>query len=65
MTAASSAWRHEHIRSHHGETGMHSAALAGKIIVDIANPLDATYTGLTLEPATSAAPMGAIVVKRA
>lgn len=33
----------------------HSAALAGKIIVDIANPLDATYTGLTLEPTTSAA----------
>ena len=33
----------------------HRAALAGKIIVDIANPLDATYTGLTLQPATSAA----------
>jgi predicted dinucleotide-binding enzyme len=28
----------------------HRAALAGKIIIDIANPLDATYTGLTLEP---------------
>jgi len=33
----------------------HRAALAGKVIVDIANPLDASYTGLTLEPTTSAA----------
>ena len=33
----------------------HRAALAGKIIIDIANPLDATYTGLTLESTTSAA----------
>lgn len=33
----------------------HRAALAGKIIIDIANPLDAAYTGLTLEPTTSTA----------
>ncbi|GAB2520742.1 NADPH-dependent F420 reductase [Nocardia heshunensis] len=29
--------------------------LRGKIVVDIANPLDETYTGLTLPPTTSAA----------
>jgi hypothetical protein len=33
----------------------HRAALTGKIIVDIANPLDSTHTGLTLAPTTSAA----------
>lgn len=33
----------------------HRDALAGKIVIDIANPLDATYTGLTVEPTTSAA----------
>jgi 8-hydroxy-5-deazaflavin:NADPH oxidoreductase len=32
-----------------------SAALAGKIVVDIANPLDETYIGLSLAPTTSAA----------
>lgn len=33
----------------------HRDSLAGKIVVDIANPLDATYTGLTVAPTTSAA----------
>ena len=31
------------------------AALAGKIVVDISNPLDETYTGLVTAPGTSAA----------
>lgn len=30
-------------------------ALTGKIVIDIANPLDGAYTGLTLSPTTSAA----------
>lgn len=33
----------------------HAAALAGKIVIDIANPLDETFTGLSLAPTTSAA----------
>jgi predicted dinucleotide-binding enzyme len=33
----------------------HSTALAGKTVIDIANPLDASYTRLTTEPTTSAA----------
>jgi 8-hydroxy-5-deazaflavin:NADPH oxidoreductase len=33
----------------------HAAALDGKIVVDIANPLDETFTGLSIEPTTSAA----------
>jgi 8-hydroxy-5-deazaflavin:NADPH oxidoreductase len=33
----------------------HAAALAGKIVVDIANPLDETFTGLNIAPTTSAA----------
>ena len=33
----------------------HAADLAGKIVVDIANPLDETFRGLALEPTTSAA----------
>jgi 8-hydroxy-5-deazaflavin:NADPH oxidoreductase len=35
--------------------GAHAAALAGKIVVDIANPLDETFTGLSIAPTTSAA----------
>jgi 8-hydroxy-5-deazaflavin:NADPH oxidoreductase len=35
--------------------GAHAAALAGKIVIDIANPLDETFTGLSIEPTTSAA----------
>ena len=48
----------------------HGARLAGKVVVDIANPLNATYDGLATEPGTSAAeslrdalPQGARVVK--
>ena len=48
----------------------HGARLAGRIVVDIANPLNATYDGLATEPGTSAAeslrdalPDGARVVK--
>jgi hypothetical protein len=33
----------------------HADTLRGTILVDVANPLDATYTGLTVEPTTSAA----------
>lgn len=33
----------------------HADALDGKIVIDIANPLDETFTGLTLPPTTSAA----------
>jgi len=33
----------------------HGARLAGKVVVDIANPLNATYDGLATEPGTSAA----------
>jgi NADPH-dependent F420 reductase len=33
----------------------HGDTLRGTILVDVANPLDATYTGLTVEPTTSAA----------
>jgi 8-hydroxy-5-deazaflavin:NADPH oxidoreductase len=35
--------------------GAHAAALNGKIVVDIANPLDETFTGLSVAPTTSAA----------
>jgi 8-hydroxy-5-deazaflavin:NADPH oxidoreductase len=35
--------------------GAHAAALAGKTVVDIANPLDKTFTGLSIAPTTSAA----------
>lgn len=34
---------------------LHSAALGSKIVIDIANPFDETFTGLTLPPTTSAA----------
>jgi 8-hydroxy-5-deazaflavin:NADPH oxidoreductase len=44
--------------------------LAGKIIIDITNPLNATYSGLAVEPGTSGAqeiakklPMDAVVLK--
>jgi NADPH-dependent F420 reductase len=33
----------------------HGEVLRGTIVVDVANPLDATYTGLTVDPTTSAA----------
>jgi 8-hydroxy-5-deazaflavin:NADPH oxidoreductase len=33
----------------------HATALANKIVIDIANPLDESYTGLSIEPTTSAA----------
>jgi len=33
----------------------HGNALAGKIVIDIANPLDDAHTGLTVPPNTSAA----------
>ena len=33
----------------------HSEQLGGKIVVDIANPLDSSFTGLTTDPSTSAA----------
>ena len=32
-----------------------SAALSGKVVVDISNPLDDSFTGLTIDPTTSAA----------
>jgi len=48
----------------------HAARLAGKVVVDISNPLNATYDGLATAPGTSAAealqaalPAGAKVVK--
>jgi 8-hydroxy-5-deazaflavin:NADPH oxidoreductase len=48
----------------------HAARLAGKIVVDISNPLNATFDGLATKPGTSAAetvqaalPAGATVVK--
>ena len=35
--------------------GYHAAQLAGKVVIDISNPFNETFDGLTTEPGTSAA----------
>lgn len=44
-------WHHDALAI----AGEHAAELAGKLVIDIANPLDETYTALSVAPTTSAA----------